>query len=252
MLHAGVLKKFGLYGLIRIAVPLLPAGAQHWANLLLVLLVANILYVGLVTIAQRRLDYMLGYSSVMHMGYIFLGIAALNVVGLSGAAMLMFAHGLSIAALFAMTGILRQRTDSLAFENLGGVGKVMPFLGAAFGCAAFASIGLPGFTNFASETMVFFGAFKPAVAEHLTGNFKIATACALWGVVISAVYMLRAYKQIFMGEPNKSVATWADVVGCARVPVLLLVATLLITGFAPKTVLNLVTPSVEALVPKTK
>src|SRR6185503_284620 len=210
MLHAGVLKKFGLYGLIRIAVPLLPEGAQHWANLLLVLLVGNIIYIGLVTIAQRRLDLMLGYSSVMHMGYIFLGIAALNVIGVSGAAVLMFAHGLSIAALFAMAGLLRDRSASLAFENFGGLGKTAPFLGAAFGCAAFASIGLPGFANFASEIMVFFGAFKPAVDGALVGNFRIATVFALWGVVISAVYMLRAYKAIFMGEPTKSVATWTD------------------------------------------
>ncbi len=252
MLHAGVLKKFGLYGLIRIAVPLLPAGAQHWSNLLLLLLVGNILYIGLVTIAQRRLDYMLGYSSVMHMGYIFLGIAAFNVVGITGAALLMFAHGLSIAALFAMTGYLRQRSESLAFEDLGGVAKTMPFLGAAFGCAAFASIGLPGFTNFASEIMVFFGAFKPGVAEHLSGNFKIATVCGLWGVVISAVYMLRAYKRIFMGEPTSAVSTWTDIAGAARIPVLLLIATLLITGFAPNTVLSLVKPSVEAVVPKSK
>lgn len=251
MLHAGVLKKFGLYGLIRVALPLLPQGAQHWAHLLLILLVGNILYIGLVTIAQRRLDLMLGYSSVMHMGYIFLGIAALNVIGVSGAALLMFAHGLSIAALFAMTGILRERADSLAFDSLGGVAKAMPFLGAAFGCAAFASIGLPGFANFASETLVFFGAFKPAVAsEALAGSFKIATGCALWGVVISAVYMLRAYKQIFMGEPSKAVASWTDVVGAARIPVLLLLTALLIAGFAPKTVLNYVKPSVEALVPK--
>jgi NADH-quinone oxidoreductase subunit M len=249
MLHAGVLKKFGVYGLIRVAVPLLPAGAQHWANLLLVLLIGNIIYIGLVTIAQRRLDLMLGYSSVMHMGYIFLGIGALNVIGVSGAALLMFAHGLSIAALFALAGILRQRSESLAFENFGGLGKVAPFLGAAFGCAAFASIGLPGFANFASEIMVFFGAFKPGVNEALFGNYRIATGFALWGVVISAVYMLRAYKQIFMGEPSKSVSSWTDVVGAARFPVLLLIAVLMITGFAPSTVLNYVKPSVEALVP---
>ena len=100
MLHAGVLKKFGLYGLIRLAVPLLPEGAKQpllwdWSgiDILLVLLVGNILYVGLATIAQRKLDLMLGYSSVMHMGYIFLGLAAMNVIGLSGAALLMFAHG---------------------------------------------------------------------------------------------------------------------------------------------------------------
>jgi NADH-quinone oxidoreductase subunit M len=250
MLHAGVLKKFGLYGLIRVAVPLLPAGAEHWANLLLILLVGNILYIGLVTIAQRRLDLMLGYSSVMHMGYIFLGIGALNVIGITGAALLMFAHGLSIAALFAIAGRLRDRTESLAFENFGGLGKTAPFLGAAFGCAAFASIGLPGFANFASETMVFFGAFKPAVDDALVGNFKLATGCALWGVVISAVYMLRAYKRIFMGDAAKNTSLVADLAGAARWPVILLIATLMITGFAPKTLLNFVKPSVEALVPK--
>ncbi len=79
MLHAGVLKKFGLYGLLRIALPMLPEGARHWAWLLLILLFGNIIYVGLVTIAQKRLDWMLGYSSVMHMGYIFLGIASGNL-----------------------------------------------------------------------------------------------------------------------------------------------------------------------------
>ena len=86
MLHAGVLKKFGLYGLLRLAVPLLPEGARHWNQLLLVLLLGNIIYIGLVTIAQKRLDWMLGYSSVMHMGYIFLGIASANIVGTTGAA----------------------------------------------------------------------------------------------------------------------------------------------------------------------
>ena len=82
MLHAGVLKKFGLYGLLRLAIPLLPAGARYWNRLLIVLLLGNIIYVGLVTIAQKRLDWMLGYSSVMHMGYIFLGIASANIVGI--------------------------------------------------------------------------------------------------------------------------------------------------------------------------
>ena len=81
MLHAGVLKKFGLYGLLRLAIPMLPEGARHWATLLIVLLLGNIIYVGLVTIAQKRLDWMLGYSSVMHMGYIFLGIASFGILG---------------------------------------------------------------------------------------------------------------------------------------------------------------------------
>ena len=250
MLHAGVLKKFGLYGLIRIAVPLLPAGAQHWAWLLLTLLVGNIIYVGLVTIAQKKLDLMLGYSSVMHMGYIFLGIGALNVVGLSGAALLMFAHGLSIAALFALAGQLRERSVTLAFDQLGGLAKSLPFLSVAFGFAAFASIGLPGFANFASELMVFFGAYKPAAAESATSSFRLATTFALWGVVISAVYMLRAYKAIFFGEPDKDRAVTADPVLALRFPVLLLLATLLIAGFFPQTFLTFIKPSIEALLPK--
>jgi NADH-quinone oxidoreductase subunit M len=247
MLHAGVLKKFGLYGLIRLTIPLLPAGAQNWAWLLLILLVGNIIYIGLATIGQTRLDLMLGYSSVMHMGYIFLGIAALNSVGVAGAALLMFAHGLSIAALFAIAGQLRARNENLSLRNFGGLGKTMPFLGAAFGCAAFASIGLPGFANFASELMVFFGAFRPGVDPGLTDSYRTATAFALWGVVISAVYMLRAYRAIFMGPVNVSASSWTDPVMKLRPAFILLLALLLIAGFFPGAFLQYLKPSVEAV-----
>src|SRR5947208_1223325 len=187
MLHAGVLKKFGLYGLLRLAIPLLPEGARHWTTLLVVLLLGNIIYVGLVTIAQKRLDWMLGYSSVMHMGYIFLGIASAGILGVTGAAVLMFAHGVSIALLFALAGELRQRTGTLVFDELGGLARVMPFAGLAFGLGAFAAIGLPGFTNFAGEIMIFFGAFKQGWKMNVFSIFHTATVLALWGVVISTV-----------------------------------------------------------------
>src|SRR5438105_432268 len=204
MLHAGVLKKFGLYGLLRVAIPLLPQGTRHWTTLLVVLLLGNIIYVGLVTIAQKRLDWMLGYSSVMHMGYIFLGIASAGVLGVTGAAVLVFAHGLSIALLFALAGELRQRTGTLVFDELGGLARVMPFAGLAFGLGAFAAIGLPGFANFAGEIMIFFGAFKNGWKLDHFHVFQIATVLALWGVVISAVYMLRAYRAVFMGSMGES------------------------------------------------
>lgn len=248
MLHAGVLKKFGLYGLLRIAIPLLPEGARDWSNLLLVLLVGNIIYVGFAAIAQKKLDLMLGYSSVMHMGYIFLGLAAMNTIGLSGAALLMFAHGLSIAALFAMAGMLREKRPLLALDSFGGLAKSMPALAFAFGLAAFASIGLPGFANFAGELTIFFGAFKPAIGLS-TANFQLATAFALWGVVISAVYMLRAYRAIFMGEPGKEAASWIDPFLSARWPIILLLALLVLAGFAPRIFLSFVQPSVRALLP---
>jgi NADH-quinone oxidoreductase subunit M len=243
MLHAGVLKKFGLYGLLRLALPLLPDGSRYWTNLLVVLLLANIIYLGLVTIAQKRLDWMLGYSSVMHMGYIFLGIASANILGTTGAAALMFAHGLSIALLFAIAGEIRKRTGTLVFDDLGGLAKVMPFAGLAFGFAAFAAIGLPGFANFAGEIMIFFGAFQNGWEMQRFHIFQVATVLALWGVVVSAVYMLRAYRQTFMGTMAERWSNLVDLRTSLRVPVALLVAALLWYGFFPQTFVRFVTPA---------
>ncbi len=249
MLHAGVLKKFGLYGLLRIALPLVPEGAQHWQTLLVALLLGNIIYIGLVTIAQKRLDWMLGYSSVMHMGYIFLGIASANLIGLNGAALLMFAHGISIALLFALAGEIRRRTGTLVFKDLGGLGKLMPFTGFAFGVATFAAIGLPGFSNFAGEILIFFGAFRVGADWQGFHLFQIATVLALWGVVISAVYMLRAYRAIFMGPVASRLRNWNEqpaLVTTLRWPALLLIAATLVVGFFPNTFVHLLRPAFPA------
>jgi NADH-quinone oxidoreductase subunit M len=243
MLHAGVLKKFGLYGLLRIALPIVPEGARHWTWLLMILLLGNIIYVGLVTIAQKRLDWMLGYSSVMHMGYIFLGIASANLIGTNGAALLMFAHGLSIALLFALAGEIRQRTGTLVLDQLGGLAKAMPFAGFAFGLGAFAAIGLPGFANFAGEIMIFFGAFSKGANLQRFHMFQIATVLALWGVVISAVYMLRAYRATFMGTLNEKWENLPDLTRTLRVPIVLLVAALLVVGFVPNALLRTIAPT---------
>lgn len=242
MLHAGVLKKFGLYGLIRIAAPILPDSVAQFANVLLFLLVGNILYVGYVTISQRKLDWMLGYSSVMHMGYIFLGFAALNTFSVIGASLLLFAHGLSIATLFALSGELRERTGTLDFSELGGFARPMPAFGLLFGFAAFAAIGLPGFVGFPGELLVFFGSFvggEPLVGHEngveifALNSFQLATVCAVWGVVLSAIYMLRAYRRIFFGPLNDRWTGLPDISGIARVAIAALIVVMLVTGFLP-------------------
>lgn len=234
MLHAGVLKKFGLYGLIRIALPIFPEAMHGLNGLLLLLIIGNILYIGYVTVSQKRLDWTVGYSSVMHMGYIFLGLAAMNVIGISGAAILMFAHGLSVAAAFALCGEIRRLTGTLDYSELGGLAKATPVLGVLFGFAAMASVGLPGFANFAGEVLVFFGsvAYGPAMI--------LPVVVGVWGVVISAIYMLRAYRNIFWGPIAQRWESLTDI-GCgAKWSVILLLVPLMIAGFYPQIILRMV------------
>lgn len=244
MLHAGVLKKFGLYGLLRIAIPLVPEGLQHWLTPLLVLLLGNILWVGLVTISQKRLDTLLGNSSVMHMGYIFLAIAALiavptNTLALPAAVILMFAHGISIALLFGLADRVERSTGSLDLDDLGGLAKSAPGLAFLFGIAAMASIGLPGLANFSGEVLVFLSAFKDYSPTAGLGPVQIACILSIWGVVISAVYMLRAYRRIFQGPSVKLTTSAPDITFADRAPALLLIIALLAVGLYPNLLLNL-------------
>jgi NADH-quinone oxidoreductase subunit M len=248
MLHAGVLKKFGLYGLIRIALPLLPAGAQApWVKeALLLMLLGNILVMGLVTIHQTRLDDMLANSSVMHMGYIFLGLASGNALGQNGAVLLMFAHGVSIALLFLLCGRLRNQLGTLEFEKLGGLATNAPYLSLVFGFAAFASIGLPGLANFAGEVLVFFSTFEGFDWQHGLGALQITTILSLWGVVISAVYMLRAYRRIFFGGTASGLFL-TDPPWSQRVPMTVLAGVLLVVGCYPGVLLNSIKASLAVL-----
>jgi len=155
---------------------------------------------------------------------------------------MLFAHGLSIAALFALSGELRERTGTLDFAELGGFAKPMPAFGLLFGFAAFAAIGLPGFVGFPGELLVFFGSFAGGepLMDSVNGveifalnNFQIATVCAVWGVVISAVYMLRAYRRIFFGPLNDRWAGLPEISGPARVAIVTLIVVMLVTGFFP-------------------
>jgi len=247
MLHAGVLKKFGLYGLLRLAIPMVPEGMNAWLVPLLVLLLGNILWVGLVTVSQKRLDLMLGNSSVMHMGYIFLAIAALAAAGgdaannlaRPAAVLLMFAHGISIAMLFGLADKIERVTGTLELTDLGGLAKSAPGLAFLFGLVGMASIGLPGLANFAGEVLVFLSAFKNYDPAAGLGPVQIACILAIWGVVISAIYMLRAYRKIFQGPSVKATEGSADLSFADRIPAVLLAVALLAVGLYPNLLLNL-------------
>jgi NADH-quinone oxidoreductase subunit M len=234
MLHAGVLKKFGLYGLIQIGLPLLPMGVTHWAQPLAWLaVIGNVVVVGFITIAQRDLKQMIGYSSVMHMGYAFLGIAAGSAVGIGGVVLMMVAHGLSVALLFLLATSVHHRTHSFAMDEMGGLAQKTPLLAALFVAATFASIGLPGFANFWGELTIFVALWKFS---------PVVTALAIAGVVISAIYGLRAAARIFFGPASGRMVEiegrhpamdlrWAE-----KLPAFILLAALLGLGFWPKSI----------------
>jgi NADH-quinone oxidoreductase subunit M len=231
MLHAGVLKKFGIYGLLRLAVPYLPEGMRDWAVLMAVLLLMNIIFVGWVTLHQRKLDLMLGYSSVMHMGYLFLGLFSLHQLGLQGVVLLMVGHGLSTALLFGLAGEIRNRAGTVKFEALGGLATQAPGLAFLFIMGALASIGVPGLANFSGEVLIFFGAWG---AGH-----EWMTAIAVWGIVLSAVYMLRAVRALCYGPVSESVKGVADLTGWReRFPYWLIAAGLLAVGIGPKWIIE--------------
>ena len=232
MLHAGVLKKFGLYGLIQIALPLLPVGAQTWAwPLALLAGIGNVLVIGLITLAQRDLKQMLGYSSVMHMGYCFLGIACLSTIGSGGVVLLMVAHGLSVALLFMLATSVHHRTHTFDLTEMGGLAQKTPVLAACFVAGTMASIGLPAFANFWGELAIFVALWKFSPG---------LTAVAVAGVVISAIYGLRAVARIFFGPPSEHLQQVmaqhppADLGWGERLPALILLAALLGLGLYPQ------------------
>jgi NADH-quinone oxidoreductase subunit M len=244
MLHAGVLKKFGLYGLIRVALPLMPAGAQHWMNVLALLCLGNILYCGWVAMRQRDLNQLIGNSSVAHMGLAFLGIASLTLIGVTGTVLVMIAHGLLAALTFGLSGYLRTHAGTLNMDELGGLLRKLPFIGTALVMAALAGCGLPGFANFAGEVTVLFGAWKSGLfsAWHLV-------AAAAWGaLIIGAVYMLRAVRSILHGELAPKFAEIPDAGAWRKAPFVLLLGALLLFGVFPGLLADKIKPSAERIV----
>ena len=227
MLHAGVLKKFGLYLLIQVAVPLLGVNAGLSMGVITVLALLNVILIGLCTMAQNDFKMMVSYSSVSHMGLCFLGIASMSVLGAGGAVMIMFGHGLSVATLFIFAEIIKSRFSTCDMPSLGGAYKSMPVCAGLFVAAILANIGLPGFANFWGEISVF---------AALWSKGAVVCALAVSGIIISAVYGLRAVANIFFGAQSCAVkkAGNCDISWKERAPVLILLLALILVGFAPK------------------
>ncbi len=239
MLHAGVLKKMGPYLILRVVVSLMPSGIKHSSGIFAVLAAIGIIYAGYAAIKQRDLKFMVGFSSVSHMGYVILGIAALTPLSISGTVLLMFAHGVMAALSFALIGFIYEQAHTRGIHDFGGLIKQLPFVGTCFVLASLASLGLPGFVNFAAELLVFIGSWA---------KFPVIVAVAVFGILITALYLLRAVQSVCYGPVNPAWNILKDASGfMQKFPFLLLLAALLLFGIWPQGLLELIQPAAKIM-----
>jgi NADH-quinone oxidoreductase subunit M len=239
MIHAGVLMKLGAYGVLRVGMFLCPQGMVEWAPLLAVLATGGIVYGAFVGLAQTDLKYVVGYSSVSHMGLVSLGLATMTVDGINGAVFQMFSHGIMTALFFSSIGHIYDATHTKMIPELGGMAKVMPAASFFFILAALTGIGVPCLASFWAELLVFINGYKV---------YPVLGTLAIMGLVISALFMLRVVQKTFYGVKNTRFAGLADISLVMRTPRIILAGTLVFFGLFPRLILDMINSGVVTLV----
>ncbi|MEN6483855.1 MAG: NADH-quinone oxidoreductase subunit M [Syntrophobacteraceae bacterium] len=235
MIHAGVLMKLGAYGILRLAMTLCPEGLAYWSQLVALLATIGIVYGAFVGLAQTDLKYVIGYSSVSHMGMVGLGLATMTVNGINGAVFQMFAHGVMTALFFSSVGYIYDRTHTKMIPELGGLSRTMPVASSFFIIAAFAGIGVPCMASFWAELLVFISAVK---------TYPVNGILAVSGLVVSALFMLRVVQKTFYGEKNERWAHIPDVSLFLATPRIILAGIIIFFGIFPKLMIDLIQSAV--------
>jgi len=244
MLHAGVLMKLGGYGVFRVAMYLLPAGAISWSNFFIVLSVIGVIYGALAAIKQTDLKYINAYSSVSHLGMVLFALLMLNKTSWNGAILQSLSHGFMTALFFALIGMIYGRTHTRDVTKMSGLLKVIPFISLMYVIAGLASLGLPGFSGFMAEMQIFVGAF-----EHPDTFHRVATVITVSAIVVTAVYILRVVGMMLMGPIRNEEylklerATWYEKVG-----VLLLLIPIVFMGVVPLWLSDMIRESLEPFI----
>lgn len=246
MLHAGVLMKLGGYGAFRVAMYLMPEAAHEQAWIFLILTGISVVYGAFSAVVQTDLKYINAYSSVSHCGLVLFAILMMNETAMTGAVMQMLSHGLMTALFFALIGMIYGRTHTRLITEMGGLMKIMPFLGVSYVIAGMASLGLPGLSGFVAEMTIFVGAFQETDTFH-----RVLTIVAASSIVITAVYILRVVGKILYGklqDPHHaglSDATWWE-----RVSVVTLIIAVVALGSAPFWISDMIQDSLTPVVEK--
>jgi NADH-quinone oxidoreductase subunit M len=245
MFLAGISMKLGGYGCLRVATYLMPEAAHYYAPFIILLATIGIIYGAFATMMQTDLKYINAYSSVSHTGFVLFGIGMLTQTSINGAVMQMVSHGLMTALFFAAIGMIYSRTHTRMVDQLGGLMKVMPFICAVFLIAGLCSLGLPGFSGFVSEMTVFMGSW-----QHAENAYRIATILACSSIVVTAVYILRASGKSLMGPVQDQYLSLRDAAWNEKWAAGLLIAGIVIIGFAPFLLNDLLSPGTESIMNK--
>ncbi|MEY4463953.1 MAG: NAD(P)H-quinone oxidoreductase chain 4 1 [Pseudomonadota bacterium] len=239
---AGILLKLGGYGFLRVLLPLFPSVSQEFAIYVIYLSVIAIIYASLVALAQKDMKKMIAYSSIAHMGYVTIGIFSFTEAGVSGAIFQMLSHGVISSCLFLIVGTLYERLHTKEIAKYGGVASKMPVLATFFMIAMLGSVGLPGTSGFIGEFLSLLGIYKVNV---------VATFIAALGIILGAVYMLKLYKEVMLGEiTNKEIMHFRDLYKYEIISIAPLILLIIYFGLMPSSILNVFRLSVENLLVK--
>ncbi len=244
MLHAGVLMKLGGFGLLRVALPLLPEGLADWRWLIVIVAAWNIVYGAFSAMGQKDLKYVVAYSSVSHLGMVMMGLAAGTLTSINGAVFQMFAHGVMTALFFALVGLVYGKAHTRDIDAMGGLARVAPGLAVAFMIGGLSSVGLPGTGGFVAEFLVFMGTFQANVSHP---GMWIVAAFACLGIVITSIYVLRLLKRVFFGALPPKYAHMEDAKTTEWVALAMNAAVILAVGIWPKPIIELITSAVMPL-----
>jgi NADH-quinone oxidoreductase subunit M len=255
MIHAGVLMKLGAYAALRVGVQLLPEGAQVHLPWIVFLAVTNVVLGAFIAFRQRDFKYVIGFSSVSHMGLVSLGFATMNITGMHGAGLQMFSHGAMTALFFGCVGMVYDRAHTRDIPSLGGFIRQMPWVGFAFIVGGLTSMGMPGLSGFIAEYPIFMGMFDPNAPSLRIGSlelnfyYPVLAVIAIIGVVITAAYVLRVTGQVFFGEFDKArYPEVGDIAITDRIILLLLGIPLLVIGLYPAIMAPMVASGVRPVV----